>query len=296
MILMTKRLGFLLGLLGGLLLIWMVLILRQPSTGFTEPKPVAPLPGPSPVVKKEEPAVGGADPVNPIFVDAGPKMAAVEVLDQAALPDPVATQRVPQRTLTRELMAEFVLLTLLALKEERRIELWGHQDSTIAPELLRVYPFTGFSGTLGPKLREGDGQIPEGIYRIEYLNPQSSYHRSMKLDYPNGWDRAMGLADERPQLGFDIFIHGSFLTIGCIPIGDEAIEELFTVVEDFGHGRVEVIIAPWDFRVREDSPEIEEIDWEGELYARVREVISERLLNYPQPGDPGESSAARKRD
>lgn len=118
----------------------------------------------------------------------------------------------------------------------------------------------------------------------------------MKLDYPNGWDRAKGLADERTKLGFDIFIHGSFLTVGCIPIGDEAIEELFTVVEDFGYSRVTVIIAPWDFREREDSPEIEELAWEADLYTKIREAISERRLDVARQSDPDEFSGARNRD
>lgn len=284
---MTKRLGVLLVLLGGILLASTIIVLRQPGPKSEAPRPVEPEPGPPVVVKKVEPAVGDPGPIKIDSAEAAPKLATVEVMDQEALPDLLAIHRLPDRTLTSELMAEFSSLTLFALKEERLLELWGHRDSKSEPELLRVYAFTGFSGTLGPKLREGDRQIPEGIYRIEYLNPHSSYHRSMKLDYPNAWDRAKGQADERTQLGFDIFIHGSFLTIGCIPIGDEAIEELFTVVEDFGHGRVKVIISPWDFRIREDSPEIDGIAWEADLYARIREVISERLLDQTRPGDPG---------
>ena len=88
---------------------------------------------------------------------------------------------------------------------------------------MRTFPFQGFSGTLGPKLREGDGQIPEGLYRIEYLNPNSSYHLSLKIDYPNAFDREKGRSDGRERLGYDIFIHGKSVTVGCIPIGDEAI-------------------------------------------------------------------------
>jgi len=61
--------------------------------------------------------------------------------------------------------------------------------------MIKSYPFTGFSGGLGPKLREGDGQIPEGVYAIEYLNPNSQFHLSVKLDYPNVFDKAKGRAD-----------------------------------------------------------------------------------------------------
>lgn len=170
-------------------------------------------------------------------------------------------------------------LILYGMKEERMLEVWGETE-TGEKKLIRSYSFTGYSGTLGPKLREGDGQIPEGIYRIEYLNPNSSYHLSMKLNYPNDFDKKMGQADGRGQLGYDIFIHGKSVTVGCIPIGDEAIEELFLFVHDVGMDKVKVILAPHDFRKNDKMPEIEGIDWEHELYeilqTQVRETFPER--------------------
>lgn len=295
-VILKKRLGFLLVVFGVLILGWLIRALQQPSTNIVLPRPIEPMPIPAVVLKKESSDVGASGAIKVDPVQTPTQAATTEKLDPVALPDPVAIDRLPSRNLTAELMAEFSSITLLGLKQERRLELWGHRGSGIETELLRVYPFTGFSGTLGPKLREGDGQIPEGIYRIEYLNPHSSYHRSMKLDYPNAWDRAKGLEDERPQLGFDIFIHGSFLTVGCIPIGDKAIEELFTVVEDFGYRRAAVIIAPWDFRVREDHPEIEAIDWELELYSKIREAILERRLVDMTSSDPAKLPDSENRD
>lgn len=169
-------------------------------------------------------------------------------------------------------MAWIDRLTLVALKEERIVEVWGHGgDGRL--RRIREFPFHGYSGWLGPKLREGDGQIPEGIYRVEYLNPNSSYHLSIKIDYPNEFDREKGRNDGRDRLGYDIFLHGKSVTIGCIPIGDDAIEELFTIVAQAGIGNVEVIIAPWDFREREDAPVIDAISWEEELYRRIRVAI-----------------------
>lgn len=163
-------------------------------------------------------------------------------------------------------------LTLVGLKSERLLEVWGHGKGGRL-ERIRNYRFTGYSGGLGPKLREGDGQIPEGLYRVESLNPNSSYHLSIKLDYPNAYDREKGVADGREKLGFDIFIHGRSVTIGCIAIGDEAIEELFTLVAQVGTRKVKAVIAPWDFRARKDAPEIDGIEWETELYDRLREAI-----------------------
>ncbi|MEM9017831.1 MAG: L,D-transpeptidase family protein [Verrucomicrobiota bacterium] len=163
-------------------------------------------------------------------------------------------------------------LTLIALKEEEMLEVWGH-DKDGEMTRIRSYPFTATSGELGPKLKEGDYQIPEGIYRIEYLNPNSSYHLSMKLNYPNSFDRKKGKEDDRKGLGFDIFIHGRSVTIGCIAIGDEAIEDLFVIVSQVGVSKVNVILAPRDFRKNLPSPEIPGIDWEEELYEEIRTEI-----------------------
>ncbi|MBR4615676.1 MAG: hypothetical protein IKO55_08730, partial [Kiritimatiellae bacterium] len=87
-------------------------------------------------------------------------------------------------------------LRILVFKNERSVEV--NAPGWKAP---RIYPMTAFSGSLGPKLREGDGQIPEGIYGIGYLNPNSSYYLSLKVTYPNASDRARAKADGRTNLG-----------------------------------------------------------------------------------------------
>ena len=149
------------------------------------------------------------------------------------------------------------------------LEVWGRLKSGEL-ELIKRYPFTGFSGGPGPKLREGDGQIPEGIYAIEYLNPNSQFHLSMKLNYPNAFDKAKGKADGRDRLGFDIFIHGGSATIGCIPIGDAGIEELFLMVSEVGKLNVTAVISPYDMRMKSKRIEIPEIVWEQELHDNIR--------------------------
>lgn len=164
-------------------------------------------------------------------------------------------------------------LHLLCFKEERMIEVWA-TDTDGRKEMIKDFPFTGFSGALGPKLREGDGQIPEGLYRIEYLNPNSSYHLSMKVSYPNDFDREKGRQDGRERLGFDIFIHGKSSTIGCIPIGDPGIEELFLMVSKVGVSNVDVIISPYDMRAGKRVLEIPEINWEQELYDKISKALA----------------------
>ncbi|MBP5319825.1 MAG: hypothetical protein J6334_02470 [Kiritimatiellae bacterium] len=139
-------------------------------------------------------------------------------------------------------------LTLVILKQERQVEAY-------APgwDEPKRFAMTGFSGKLGPKLREGDLQIPEGIYGIALLNPNSHYYLSMKVSYPNGFDRAEAKKEGRTDLGGDIMIHGKSATIGCIPIGDDAIEDLFYLVNATGWKKTTVIIAPYDMRSGRDK-------------------------------------------
>lgn len=120
-------------------------------------------------------------------------------------------------------------LVLVAYKQERVLEVWGRQDSSIAFTLVRVHPFTAYSGTLGPKRRRGDGQIPEGFYLISQFYPVSPFHLALLVSYPNASDRILAGG---PDLGGDICIHGNRVTIGCIPIGDDGIEELYTMCVD----------------------------------------------------------------
>lgn len=168
----------------------------------------------------------------------------------------------------RELLEPLDGLVLLGLKEEKMLEVWGKRKAGGVVKIT-VFPFTGFSGGPGPKLREGDRQIPEGVYGIEYLNPNSRFHLSMKIDYPNAFDRARGREDGRQRLGDDIFIHGRSATIGCIPIGDDAIEELFLLVVEVGRENVTVILSPYDFREERKAIVVDEITWASELYALI---------------------------
>ncbi len=162
-------------------------------------------------------------------------------------------------------------LTLIGLKYEQRLEVWGLLDEKWYH--IHDYPFSAFSGRLGPKLEEGDRQIPEGIYRITYLNPKSKFHLSMRLNYPNAFDRRVAKRDGRVNLGGDIMIHGSNRTVGCIPIGDEAIEELYALVEKVGITQTRVILAPIDFRVRDVVIKNDRYPWIKGLYRTIKKEM-----------------------
>ncbi len=142
-------------------------------------------------------------------------------------------------------------LALLALKAERRFEVWGRADGGWVP--LKAYPILAASGGPGPKLREGDGQVPEGIYEVENLNPNSSFYLSIRVNYPNREDRKLAAAEKRARLGGDIYIHGNAVSIGCIALGDAAIEEVF-VMAALAKRPIPILIAPRDFRAAPPTP------------------------------------------
>lgn len=168
-------------------------------------------------------------------------------------------------------------LSLVVIKADRKVEMWARDKDTEPWSHVRDYKMTAFSGTLGPKLREGDGQIPEGIYKVAFLNANSRYHLSLMLDYPNAFDREMGQRDGRKNLGNNIFIHGDEVTIGCIPIGDSAIEEVFVAVGMCDDENISVVITPVDFRKGLAAPDVGAIDWENRLYS----VLKQKLQEYP---------------
>ena len=157
-------------------------------------------------------------------------------------------------------------LAMLAIKDENRLELWARNQSEWV--LAKSYDIQAASGTKGPKLREGDGQVPEGIYRIIGFNPNSSFHLSMKLNYPNTFDLKWAEVEGRDSPGSDIFIHGKAVSIGCLAMGDPAIEELFVISERVGRSNIQVIIAPTDPRKRQLLPDSSDPSWVSELYSR----------------------------
>ena len=158
-------------------------------------------------------------------------------------------------------------LALLGFKRERRLEVWGRDEG--AWSRIDAYPILAASGVEGPKRREGDRQVPEGIYRIVGLNPNSRFHLSMALDYPNAFDLVQAELDGRDEPGSEIFIHGGAVSIGCLAIGDRAIEELFVLVADVGFERVQVILAPRDPRGGVPLAPLPTVPFTTELYPLI---------------------------
>ena len=168
--------------------------------------------------------------------------------------------------------------TLLAFKEEQILELWTISNGK--PILIKKYPFTTTSGKQGPKLKRGDGQIPEGFYKVESLNPNSAFHLSLKINYPNEFDIEKAKLENRNDPGDNIFIHGKDKSVGCIAIGDEAIEELFVLAAKAQRSGLDVIIFPYDMRNFKYNYTCDNCPmWTKELYSRLKQVSHEFLLS-----------------
>jgi len=110
-------------------------------------------------------------------------------------------------------------------KEERELELWVGKGSNY--KLFRTYPVAAMSGKLGPKLREGDRQAPEGFYFVSpsRMNPNSRFHLSLNLGYPNKYDQTWG------RTGSALMIHGNQVSIGCFAMTDAKVEEIYVLSE-----------------------------------------------------------------
>jgi murein L,D-transpeptidase YafK len=135
-----------------------------------------------------------------------------------------------------------------SFKYDSELELWVKNKASEKFKLFKTYKICALAGSLGPKRMAGDYQVPEGFYYINEFNPHSLYHLSLGLNYPNASDR---LLSDLSQPGGDIYIHGSCVTTGCIPITDDAIEELYVLAahaKDQGQDFIPVHIFPIDFR------------------------------------------------
>lgn len=115
-------------------------------------------------------------------------------------------------------------LYIRSFKLDSELEIWARNNPADTFTLVKTYRVCSLSGKMGPKRKEGDRQVPEGYYYINDFNPNSSFHLSLGINYPNYSDRM--LSDQKKP-GGDIYIHGSCLTIGCIPLTDEYISEVY---------------------------------------------------------------------
>jgi murein L,D-transpeptidase YafK len=170
-------------------------------------------------------------------------------------------------------------LVLVGLKAERKLQIYA-PDKDGALQFVHEYPILAASGHAGPKLQEGDGQVPEGIYKIDSLNPNSLYHLALRVGYPNEWDQARAQEDGRKDLGGDIMIHGANGSVGCLAMGDPVSEDIFVLAAKTGIENISLILSPVDFRVRNLPTPMPPVPaWTEQLYANVKRELS----RLPEP-------------
>ncbi len=134
-------------------------------------------------------------------------------------------------------------LFLRVFKADKVVEVWLKPKAEKEYKLFKTYAICASSGELGPKRMQGDGQVPEGFYSIAVFNPYSSYYLSLGVSYPNASDKIIG----KGNLGGDIMIHGNCVTIGCMPLTDMYIKEVYILaVEARNNGQqtIQVHIFP----------------------------------------------------
>lgn len=145
-------------------------------------------------------------------------------------------------------------LYLRVFKRERIVEAWVRPLGATQHTLFKTYPMCVLSGTLGPKRKRGDLQVPEGFYQITNFNPVSDYYLSLGISYPNRSDLILGA---EKNVGGNIFIHGGCKTIGCVPLTNDQIKEVYWLaVEAKATGQQEIPVHIFPTRM-----DAEGLDW-----------------------------------
>jgi len=177
---------------------------------------------------------------------------------QKTLPRPAEAIARKEDTLQKQFAAKKLVwpakyIYIRSFKYDSQMEVWVKNDIKDPFQLFKTYKICALAGTLGPKRMAGDFQVPEGFYYINEFNPRSTYYLSLGLNYPNVSDRILS---DSLQPGGDIYIHGSCVTVGCIPITDGQIDELYILAahaKDAGQDFIPVHIFPIRYNVKKSS-------------------------------------------
>jgi murein L,D-transpeptidase YafK len=137
-----------------------------------------------------------------------------------------------------------------AFKKEQKLEVWAKNKNETSYKLLKIYDFCATTGVLGPKRRSGDRQMPEGFYTIDAFNPTSNYYLSFRVSYPNASDKKFA---DPLNPGDNIFIHGSCISIGCIPVGDENIKELYILAARAKSGEQDIPVHIFPAKLTDEN-------------------------------------------
>jgi murein L,D-transpeptidase YafK len=158
-----------------------------------------------------------------------------------------ATKELPPELLSlleQKKMPKNSPIVVRLFKEESELEVWK-QNTAGRFQILKTYPICRWSGDLGPKLREGDRQAPEGFYTVtpELMNPNSNFYLSINVGFPNSFDRA------NKRNGSFLMIHGDCWSSGCYAMTDEQISEIYALARDSLSGRPSFQVQAYPFRL-----------------------------------------------
>ncbi len=158
------------------------------------------------------------------------------------------------------------VIFIRVFKKEEELELWiKNTQNTFT--LFKTYPICNASGSLGPKRKEGDYQVPEGFYHIDRFNPQSRFYLSLGVNYPNASDKILS---DKKKPGGDIFIHGHCVSIGCLAMTTEVIKELYVIaIEASNGGQSKIPVHIFPSRMTEEN-----MIWLKGKYSEKNELIS----------------------
>jgi len=142
-------------------------------------------------------------------------------------------------------------ILITAYKAEQQLTIHVKRKGEDRYQALVTYPVCALSGNLGPKRKQGDRQIPEGLYHIDRFNPSSNFYLSLGLNYPNESDKKKSTAS---RLGGDIFIHGDCVTIGCLPMTDDLIKEIYLyAIHARNNGQQKIPVYIFPFKMNETN-------------------------------------------
>ena len=142
-------------------------------------------------------------------------------------------------------------ILIKVFKEEKLLEIYAKKKTENNYKKILNYDICASSGELGPKRKEGDNQVPEGFYHINVFNPTSNYYLSLGINYPNESDKKKS---KSKNLGGNIFIHGSCVTIGCIPMTDDKIKEIYIyAIQARQNGQLKIPVYIFPFKMTEPN-------------------------------------------
>ena len=168
---------------------------------------------------------------------------------QRALPRPGDALKKKGDTLQKQFEAKGLVwpakyVYIRSFKYDGQLEVWVKNERKEQFQLFKTYKVCALAGTLGPKRMQGDYQVPEGFYYVNEFNPNSNYYLSLGLNYPNQSDKVLS---DSLKPGGDIYIHGSCVTVGCIPVTDQQIDEIYIIsayAKNSGQDYIPVHIFP----------------------------------------------------